>query len=69
MRISAIGTGYLGATHAACLAAWGPDVVGVDTDAHLTAVLAGGSAPSHEPGPDTEWEDCRALDPVAAGRV
>lgn len=50
MRISVLGTGYLGAVHAACLAAWGHDVVGVDTDPHHVEQLAQGVAPFHEPG-------------------
>jgi UDPglucose 6-dehydrogenase len=52
VRLSVVGTGYLGATHAACLAAWGHDVVGVDTDARRVARLAAGAAPFHEPGLD-----------------
>ncbi len=32
MRITVIGTGYLGATHAACMAELGFDVLGVDVD-------------------------------------
>ena len=51
-RISVIGTGYLGAVHAACLAAAGHDVVGVDTDQSRVAALSGGTAPFHEPGLD-----------------
>jgi UDPglucose 6-dehydrogenase len=50
VRISVIGTGYLGATHAACLAASGHEVVGVDNDPERLARLAGGSVPFHEPG-------------------
>jgi UDPglucose 6-dehydrogenase len=52
VRISVIGTGYLGATHAACLAACGHEVVGVDTDAARAGRLSEGSAPFHEPGLD-----------------
>ena len=52
MRISVIGTGYLGATHAACLAACGHEVVGIDTDAERTRVLASGAVPFHEPDLD-----------------
>lgn len=52
MRISVIGTGYLGATHAACLAAVGHEVVGVDNDPARTETLARGQAPFHEPGLD-----------------
>lgn len=53
MLISVIGTGYLGATHAACLVACGHEVVGVDSDPGRVARLATGSAPFHEPGLDS----------------
>jgi UDPglucose 6-dehydrogenase len=49
MRISVVGTGYLGAVHAACLAAAGHDVVGVDVDDARVAALSAGRAPFHEP--------------------
>src|SRR5919106_4279037 len=49
-RLSVIGTGYLGATHAACMAMLGYDVVGVDTDPAKVALLSAGQAPFHEPG-------------------
>jgi len=52
MRVSVLGTGYLGATHAACLAAWGHDVVGVDSNAERIATLSTGRAPFREPGLD-----------------
>lgn len=45
-----LGTGYLGATSAACLAACGHDVVGIDTDRGRIALLRSGRAPFHEPG-------------------
>jgi UDP-glucose 6-dehydrogenase len=32
-RVAVFGTGYLGATHAACMAELGHDVLGVDVDA------------------------------------
>lgn len=50
MRISVIGTGYLGAVHAACMAELGHDVLGVDTHAGKIAALAEGRAPFYEPG-------------------
>jgi len=50
--ISVVGTGYLGATHAACLAACGHEVVGVDTDPDKVARLSSGRAPFVEPGLD-----------------
>jgi UDPglucose 6-dehydrogenase len=52
MRISVVGTGYLGATHAACLAALGHDVIGVDADEVKVRSLSAGRAPFHEPGLD-----------------
>ncbi|WP_418907093.1 UDP-glucose dehydrogenase family protein [Glutamicibacter endophyticus] len=50
LRISVIGTGYLGATHAACMAELGYDVIGVDVDKEKLAALAAGILPFHEPG-------------------
>jgi UDPglucose 6-dehydrogenase len=50
MRLSVIGTGYLGATHAACMAQLGHEVVGIDTDAAKIAALAAGQVPFFEPG-------------------
>jgi UDPglucose 6-dehydrogenase len=50
--ISVIGTGYLGATHAACLAACGHTVIGVDNHPGRVETLSRGCAPFHEPGLD-----------------
>ncbi|MGQ0573531.1 MAG: UDP-glucose dehydrogenase family protein [Pseudonocardia sp.] len=47
--VSVIGTGYLGATHAACMADLGYDVVGIDTDPARVASLAAGELPFFEP--------------------
>jgi UDPglucose 6-dehydrogenase len=52
MRISVLGTGYLGATHAACLSALGHDVLGVDVDPGRVDALSTGRAPFREPGLD-----------------
>src|SRR4051794_22413531 len=52
MLISVIGTGYLGATHAACLASSGHEVIGIDTDPYRAGALSRGRAPFHEPGLD-----------------
>jgi UDPglucose 6-dehydrogenase len=49
-RIAVIGTGYLGATHAACLAELGYDVLGVDTDPAKVGLLASGEPTFYEPG-------------------
>ncbi|WP_329124945.1 UDP-glucose dehydrogenase family protein [Streptomyces sp. NBC_01353] len=50
MRLTVIGTGYLGAVHAACMADIGHEVLGVDIDAEKIAALGKGVAPFHEPG-------------------
>ncbi|TNL95078.1 UDP-glucose dehydrogenase family protein [Corynebacterium tapiri] len=50
MRMSVIGTGYLGATHAACMAELGHEVVGVDVDESKIAALQSGDVPFFEPG-------------------
>jgi UDPglucose 6-dehydrogenase len=50
MRITVIGTGYLGAVHAACMADIGHDVLGVDIEPVRIAELAAGRAPFFEPG-------------------
>lgn len=50
MRMSVIGTGYLGATHAACMAELGHEVVGVDVDESKIATLSAGTVPFYEPG-------------------
>ncbi|MFD0774819.1 UDP-glucose dehydrogenase family protein [Streptomonospora algeriensis] len=49
-RISVIGTGYLGATHAACMAELGFDVVGLDVDQSKVDSLSAGRVPFYEPG-------------------
>ena len=48
--MSVVGTGYLGATHAACMAELGHDVVGIDTDPTKVAALSSGTVPFWEPG-------------------
>ncbi|HEY5856072.1 MAG TPA: UDP-glucose/GDP-mannose dehydrogenase family protein [Aldersonia sp.] len=50
MRCTVFGTGYLGATHAACLAELGHEVLGVDIDAGKVAKLSAGEVPFYEPG-------------------
>ncbi|MFF9915555.1 UDP-glucose dehydrogenase family protein [Streptomyces sp. NPDC013457] len=60
MRLTVIGTGYLGAVHAACMADIGHDVLGVDVDAEKIAALGEGRPPFYEPGFDEVLT--RALD-------
>ena len=50
LKVSVIGTGYLGATHAACMASMGFEVIGVDIDAAKIALLSSGKVPFYEPG-------------------
>lgn len=50
MKMSVVGTGYLGATHAAAMAELGHEVVGVDIDEAKIATLAKGEVPFFEPG-------------------
>jgi UDPglucose 6-dehydrogenase len=50
LRLTVIGTGYLGATHAACMAELGHEVLGVDIDPDKVAALGAGRVPFHEPG-------------------
>ncbi|WP_084079065.1 UDP-glucose/GDP-mannose dehydrogenase family protein [Demequina sp. NBRC 110057] len=49
-RVSVLGTGYLGATHAAGMAELGHEVIGVDIDPDKVARLSAGEAPFFEPG-------------------
>ncbi|TMR96120.1 UDP-glucose dehydrogenase family protein [Nonomuraea basaltis] len=49
-RLTVIGTGYLGITHAACMADLGFDVLGLDIDPDKVRRLNGGELPIHEPG-------------------
>lgn len=50
MRITVFGTGYLGATHAACMAELGHEVLGVDIDESKLRKLESGEVPFWEPG-------------------
>src|SRR3712207_2389239 len=49
-RLTVIGTGYLGATHAVCMAALGFEVLGVEIDERKVASLTSGEVPFFEPG-------------------
>ncbi len=50
LKISVIGTGYLGTTHAVCMSSLGFEVIGIDTDPAKIASLASGTIPFYEPG-------------------
>ena len=49
-RLTVIGTGYLGATHAVCMAELGFEVLGLDVLPEKVAALASGTVPFYEPG-------------------
>ena len=49
LKLSVIGTGYLGATHAACMSSLGFEVVGIDVDPAKIASLSAGLIPFYEP--------------------
>jgi UDPglucose 6-dehydrogenase len=50
MRVSVVGAGYLGATHAATMAELGHEVVGIDIDEARVSRLQVGEIPFYEPG-------------------
>jgi UDPglucose 6-dehydrogenase len=50
VRLTVIGTGYLGATHAACMADLGHEVLGYDLDSAKVELLSSGRVPFYEPG-------------------
>lgn len=64
MRLTVFGTGYLGATHAACMAELGHEVLGVDVDQEKISKLERGEVPFYEPG----MEDILQRN-IAAGRL
>ena len=52
MKITMIGTGYVGLVSGACFADFGHDVVCVDKDAGKIAAIEAGTMPIYEPGLD-----------------
>ena len=64
LRLSVIGTGYLGATHAAAMSSLGFEVVGIDLDQEKVSVLSKGRVPFFEPGLDQLLSD-----EIASGRL
>ena len=64
MKITMIGTGYVGLVTGTCLAEVGNDVLCVDVDALKIEILSRGGVPIHEPGLET-----MVLRNVAAGRL
>ena len=64
LKVSVIGTGYLGATHAACMSSLGFEVIGVDVDAAKIQLLTAGRVPFYEP----DLEDLLQKE-IASGRL
>ncbi len=52
MKLTVIGLGYLGATHAVAMAELGHEVIGIEPDKTRLEKLAGGELPFHEPNLD-----------------
>ncbi len=52
MKVTVIGLGYLGATHAVAMAELGHEVIGIEPDSKKLESLAAGILPFHEPGLD-----------------
>jgi UDPglucose 6-dehydrogenase len=50
LKLSVIGTGYLGATHATCMSSLGFEVIGFDTEVSKIELLSKGQVPFYEPG-------------------
>jgi len=50
MQLSVIGIGYLGLTHAVCMADLGHDVLAIDVDENKVGLAAKGEVPFFEPG-------------------
>ena len=60
MRVTVIGTGYVGTVTGACLAYLGHRVTCVDTDAGKIAQLRRGEMPIYEPGlADLVWSNAQ----------
>ena len=64
LKLSVIGTGYLGATHAACMASLGFEVIGYDTETSKIELLSKGKVPFYEP----DLEDLLA-EQIKSGRL
>ncbi len=52
VKVTVIGLGYLGATHAVAMAELGHEVIGIEPDSQKRSSLAAGNLPFHEPDLD-----------------
>jgi UDPglucose 6-dehydrogenase len=64
VRVTVIGLGYLGATHAVAMAELGHEVIGIEPNPKQLQALQNGEAPFHEPGLDHALQSV-----IASGRV
>lgn len=64
MKVSVIGMGYLGVTHAVAMTKLGHDVLAIEPDPKKFELLSKGVVPFHEPGLDTGLTDA-----LATGRL
>ena len=64
MKLTVIGLGYLGATHAVAMAKLGHEVLGIEPDPNKLAALQAGVLPFHEPGLDRALQEV-----IAAGSI
>lgn len=64
MKVTVIGLGYLGATHAVAMAELGHEVIGIEPDSQKLESLAAGVLPFHEPGLDAALPKA-----IASGRL
>ena len=69
LKITVIGTGYLGATHAAAMAELGFEVLGLDISPEKIALLERGETPMYEPGLDELLRKHVAGHPGSSGRL
>jgi nucleotide sugar dehydrogenase len=61
LAIGVVGTGYVGAVTATCLAWLGHDVIGLDLDPDRAGALAAGTPPIYEPGLAEMLAEARSL--------
>ncbi|MFD3452956.1 UDP-glucose dehydrogenase family protein [Streptomyces sp. NPDC058691] len=69
LKLTVIGTGYLGATHAAAMAELGFEVLGLDIDPAKIETLSAGKVPMYEPGLEELLGRHVAGLPGASGRL
>jgi UDPglucose 6-dehydrogenase len=69
LKITVIGTGYLGATHAAALAELGFEVLGLDVVPEKIEMLQRGEVPMYEPGLEELLRKHVAGIPGSSGRL